>query len=70
MARGRCGKSFVRGDQASPFCQGGGEVKAVVNRLIEVEGYRVRGGDITGRRQQLERRRLDRGEGRSGENHE
>ena len=50
MPRSRYREGLVGGDQASPFCQGGGEVKAIIDRLIEVKGYRMRGGDITGGR--------------------
>ena len=67
MPRGRCSKRGIGGDQTRPLCQGGGEVKTVVNRLIEVEGYRVGCGDVAGRRQQFDRGRLDCGESRSGE---
>jgi len=59
MPRGRRCKGFVSCDQTSPLCQGSREVKAVVDRLIEIEGYRVGGGDVTGRRQQFDRDRLD-----------
>jgi hypothetical protein len=50
MPRARYREGLVGGDQASSFCQGGGEVKAFIDRLIEVKGYRMRGGDITGGR--------------------
>ena len=50
MLRARYREGLVGGDQASSFCQGGGVVKAFIDRLIEVKGYRMRGGDITGGR--------------------
>jgi len=46
VPRSRRGKSFVACDQSSPFRQSRGEVKAVVDRLIEVEGDGLGGGDV------------------------
>ncbi len=62
-----CGKGLVGGDQHGPFCQGRGEVKAVVNRLIEVGGDGLGGRHRARRGQQLDRGRLDCREGRAGE---
>ena len=59
MLRSCCGESFVGGDQRRPLYQGGCEVKTVVDRLIEVEGYRVGRGDVAARWQQFDRDRLD-----------
>src|SRR5271157_427244 len=64
---GRPGKAFVSGDQRGSFCEGCREVKAVIDGLIEIEGYGLSGSDITGRWKQLDRGRLERRQSGAGE---
>src|SRR5438876_6202701 len=65
VPRSRCRKGLVDGDQRRPFCQGRGEVKAIVDCLIEVEGDGLSGRHIACRRQQLDRCCLDCRQGRA-----
>jgi hypothetical protein len=57
---GRPSKAFVSGDQRGSFCQVCREVKAVIDGLMEIEGYGLSGSDVTGRWKQLDRGRLER----------
>ena len=53
LARNRCRKGLVGGDPRGPFRQGRSKIKAVVDRLIKVEGYRLGGRGLACRRLQL-----------------
>ena len=67
VARRRCRKGGVGGDQDRAFGQCRSKIKTVADRLIEVKSHRLNGDDIARRRYQLDRRRPDRPQGRAGE---